>query len=98
MSKESYTGTSGLLDDADITILSAKFGGDPDYMDGEVECLILGVLDEEAGDETKLLFSIGGAWEGADKGTRAVLAKTGEPHPKGFNRNSAIFTWLRSCV
>ena len=61
--------SSGLLDDADITITGARFGYDAGYADGEQLLLIVnGTSDQEGWEEFEQFLSIGKGWDTMDQG------------------------------
>ena len=61
--------SSGLLDDADITITGARFGYDAGYADGEQLILIVnGTSDQEGWEEFEQFLSIGKGWDTHDQG------------------------------
>lgn len=95
----SFEGTAGgAVPEGRIKVTASEFGYHEDYMSGTAMVLLLEyTLDGEEQDRP-LLFSTGSGWEPKKGGKIAVLEDTGEPNPKGFNRNSEIFKWMKSCA
>ena len=61
--------SSGLLDDADITITGARFGYDAGYADGEQLLLIInGTSNQDGWEEFEQFLSIGKGWDTHDQG------------------------------
>ena len=61
--------SSGLLDDADITITGARFGYDATYDDGDTLILIVdGVSNQEGWETFQQFLSIGKGWDTQDQG------------------------------
>jgi hypothetical protein len=61
--------SSGLLDDADITITGARFGYDATYDDGDTLILIVdGTSNQEGWETFQQFLSIGKGWDTQDQG------------------------------
>lgn len=61
--------SSGLLDDADITITGARFGYDAGYDNGDTLILIVnGTSNQEGWEEFEQFLSIGKGWDTQDQG------------------------------
>ena len=92
-----FAGSSGLLDDVDVTFTNPQFVKDPQYTDKDTgqmvpvfEATLVG------GDEpNRQLFSIGKGWEIQGGGAKVVRA---EGPPKGFNNSSYIQLLVRFII
>lgn len=98
--KSSFLGTSGLIDDVDITIAdTTRFDFDSDYRDGEV-CLFILDFEDEEGEEHSQFYSIGSGYE-PKKGSKNLIAvkeDSGEPPERGFNRSTNYMKLLASAI
>lgn len=98
--KSSFLGTSGLIDDVDITIAdTTRFDFDSDYRDGEL-CLFILDFEDENGEEHSQFYSIGSGYE-PKKGSKNLIAvkeDSGEPPERGFNRSTNYMKLLSSAI
>lgn len=78
---------SGLREAYDFTILTASFGTDQSYNNGQTYLLILSGMDE-AGEESTEMLSCGADWESDDGGFTVH-----HPKKKQFDRNSVLGKW-----
>lgn len=93
-----WGGTAGLIDDVDVTIVSAEFTYDPEYNDGNtLICRIEAAVDGGDADEPEVFkLSTGSGWEDADKGASA--RREDGKDPKGFNRSCAYQVFLAAAL
>jgi hypothetical protein len=85
--------TTGLLDDADITITGAEFNYDAGYANGEQLLLILsGTSTHPDYPEFTQFFSIGKGWETLDQGATVVGEAT------GFHKNSQYGHFIQGAI
>src|SRR5438105_409759 len=92
---DSWKTSTGMIDDVDITVMSAEFSFDAGYNNGQSLCLIMQLLPHDGGDTHKQLFSVGDGWEPAKNGTEAVRA---DGKPKRFNVRSAYGEWYTAAA
>lgn len=94
---EEFQFSSGLKDNFEGKIVSATFGYDAKYNNGETLCLILEIDPEDGDEPIRQLYSCGRGWDSADGGKRAVRE---DGKKINFNKNSAIadfYTALAQC-
>lgn len=89
--------SSGLLDDVDVAIVSARFTTLSDYMDGTqllwvAETIVNG---EDGPEENELRYSVGKGFEAAEKGDLAVR-EDGKKKP--FNKSSAYALFVSAAL
>jgi hypothetical protein len=88
---------TGLLDDFDFTVTSAKFAPDARYQNGEALLLQLeGTTDSLDVPETHVWFSVGKGWVSKDGG-RTTVHESGKPD-KRYNGNSQIARLITRCL
>lgn len=91
-----FKGSSGLMDDVDVTFANFRFGRNPSYKDQDGNLIVVAMVDFLADGETKdQILTIGGGWEVEDNGTR-VVRESGDP--KGFNNNTYLQTILNRAL
>jgi len=84
--------SSGLLDDADVTINQAYFGTDARYQSGEQLLFVIeGTSPQADEDEVRQFWSIGGGWEAIEGGAK-VEGK------EKFNTSSAYARFFNAAL
>jgi hypothetical protein len=85
--------TTGLLDDADITITKAEFNYDAEYQGGEALLLILsGTSDHPDYPEFSQFYSIGNGWETEDHGKTIVGSGS------GINKSTNYWAFIEAAL
>lgn len=91
-----WAGTSGLRDDFDGTITSAKFIFDSEYFNGNALLMTMEVTPDDGGEPEILKLSVGTGWDQDSKG--AAAKREDNSDPKGFNKNCNYQRFIASAL
>lgn len=91
-----FAPSTGLIDDFDFTIDSARFVFDANYNNGQTLCLRLeGRTDNPQKAELDQLYPCGSGWDVANGGREAVRE---DGKPKGFNNSSTYYAFIAAAL
>lgn len=97
MSKDLFSFSSGLLEDADVVVRDAIFANDPEYDNGQTTFLQLDLLVKgDDGGEQVERFSCGKNWETNDGG-KTVVREDGKEDGR-WNKNTKVARFLGGLV
>lgn len=91
-----WAGTSGLRDDFDGTIVSAKFIYDSEYFNGDALLMTMEVTPDDGGEPEILKLSVGKGWDQDAKGAKAKREDNSDP--KGFNKSTNYFRFCAAAL
>lgn len=94
--QDSWTTTSGLLDDYELTITEAWFAKDANYQNGEILIFrIKGTTDSDDTPDIEESYPCGRGWESLDGG-KTARHESGKQ--RGFNKQTAYGQLIDRCV
>jgi len=94
--RDPWEGTSGLRDDFDGTIVSARFTYDSEYNNGNTLIARLEIEPDDGGEPEVLKLSTGSGWEDDEKGKKAK--REDGKDPSGFNKSCNYYRFSAAAL